>query len=275
VNLRLKALFVSGALFALAAPMAGAQTTDGNGTTYILPDFRPWWSGSSVGDIRFDTGRSNDRLVDCDDWTSVGPVPTGMAVLSFTLSSPNFGAGDLRLRRQPMPDGSIEMYQTIWAMDADGVCTAVETDVPVAVIPPGSLQSGRWLPLAKFALYTVAEDGGIGDRVACQIKRWCCLGSSPTCATRSGCGQLPQRSDNLEAGSRDQYPFHWTDQFLPVEGIPSGTYWFEDEINPGGIMWESDYSNNSMFFMINIDQESRTVQIVQEPDGSFATCPAT
>jgi len=274
VNLRLNALFLSGALFALAAPMAGAQTTNGNGTTYIMPDFRPWWSPSSIGDIRFDVGRSNDRLVDCDDWTSVGAVPTGMAVLSFTLSSPNFGAGDLRLRRQSMPDGSIEMYQTVWAVDVDGVCTAIEGDTPVAIIPPGSLQAGRWLPLAKFALYNVNDDGSVGDRVACQMKRWCCLGSTPTCATRSGCPALPGRSDNLEAGSRDQYPFHWTDQFVPVEGLPSGTYWFEDEINPGGIMWESDYSNNSMFLMININQEARTVTVVQEPDGSFATCPA-
>jgi hypothetical protein len=87
---------------------------------------------------------------------------------------------------------------------------------------------------------------------------------------------LPQRSDNLEAGSRDQYPFHWTDQFLPLDPkvISSGTYWFEDEINPGGIMWESDYTNNSMFLQIAIDQEARTVQILEEPDGAFATCPA-
>jgi hypothetical protein len=275
--MRLEALFLSGVLFAVAAPIARAQTTNGDGTTYIMPDFRPWWSGSSVGDIRFDVGRSNDRLVDCDDWTNVGPAPVGMSVLSFTLSSPNFGAGDLRLRRQSMPDGSIEMYQRIWQVDVDGVCSVVESEVPVAVIPAGSSQAGRWLPLAKFALYNVADDGWIGDRVACQIKRWCCLGSSPTCATRSGCPQLPPvgGGDNLEAGSRDQYPFHWTDQFLPVEGIPSGTYWFEDEINPGGIMWESDYTNNSMFFMIAIDQEARTVQIVQPPDGAFSTCPAT
>jgi hypothetical protein len=273
----LKALFLSGALLAVAAPMAGAQTTNGDGTTYILPDFRPWWSRSSVGDIRFDAGLSRDRLVDCDDWTNVGPAPVGMPVLSFTLQSPNLGAGDLRIRRQPMPDGSIEMYQTVSQMAPDGTCSALEIDVPIAVIPSGSLQAGRWLPLAKFALYTVAEDGGIGDRVACQIKRWCCLGSAPTCATRSGCPSLPFSSDNLQAGSLDGYPFHWTDQFLPIDPdvIPSGTYWFEDEINPGGIMWESDYTNNSMFLQIAIDQEARTVQILQEPDGAFSTCPAT
>jgi len=147
VNLRLNALFLSGALFALAAPMAGAQTTNGNGTTYIMPDFRPWWSPSSIGDIRFDVGRSNDRLVDCDDWTSVGAVPTGMAVLSFTLSSPNFGAGDLRLRRQPMPDGSIEMYQTVSQLNPDGTCSALELDVPVAVIPSGPFQDAARSPL--------------------------------------------------------------------------------------------------------------------------------
>jgi hypothetical protein len=41
-------------------------------------------------------------------------------------------------------------------------------------------------------------------------------------------------------------------------------------------MWESDYTNNSMFFQIAIDQEADppTVQIVQPPDGSFSQCPA-
>jgi hypothetical protein len=30
-----------------------------------------------------------------------------------------------------------------------------------------------------------------------------------------------------------------------------------------------------MFLQIAIDQEARTVTILQEPDGAFATCPAT
>ncbi len=284
MNMRLQALFLGGAMLVVAGcdgtapskvsqPITQAQT-NGGGLTYFLPDFRPWWASDSVRDIRMDVGRSNDRLVSCDDWTLVDPnPPTGMRVLSFTLSSPNFGQGDLRLRHNSTPAG-IEMYQTISQMDADGVCSAVEIATPVAVIPNRSDQSGRWLPLAKFALYTIAENGGVGDRVACQIKRWCCLGSAPTCATRGACPRLPTSSDNLEAGARDVYPFHWTDQFLPIDGIPSGTYWFEDEINPGGIMMESDYTNNSMFFQIAIDQEAGTVQIVQDPDGSFSTCPA-
>ena len=286
MKLRLLALLLSGAALALAgcdgaSPPKASQTTtqaaeNGEGM-FFYPDFRPYWSSDSLRDIRMDVGRSNDRLVSCDDWTQIDPTPpTGMRVLSFTLSSPNFGQGDLRLRHNTTPDG-IELYQTISWMNPDGTCGGVETEQPVAVIPNGPGQAGRWLPLAKFALYTVADDGGIGDRVACQTKRWCCLGSAPTCPTRGPCPRLPTESDNIEAGARDVYPFHWTDQFLPIEGIPSGTYWFEDEINPAvpvPVMWESDYTNNSMFFMINIDQEAGTVQIVQEPDGSFATCPA-
>jgi len=81
-------------------------------------------------------------------------------------------------------------------------------------------------------------------------------------------------SDNLNAGSLDTYPRHFQDQFLLIEGIPSGVYWFEDEINPGGIMWESDYTNNSMFLMIAIDQEARRVDVIIPPDDSFASCPA-
>lgn len=271
----LSAIGVAGTAVAGGADSAGF-TAGGEGT-WFMPDFRPWWSRDSIGDIRFDVGRSGDRLVPCNDWTDVGPAPTGMDVLSFTLSSPNFGQSDLRLRRNNTPDG-IEMYQTISWMDSSGACYAVETQDPIAVIPNEPRQSGRWLPLAKFALYNVAEDGGLGDQVVCHIKRWCCLGSSPTCPTRGPCPRLPTMSDNLEAGSRDVYPFHWTDQYLPLytpDDVPTGDYWFEDEINPGGLMWESDYTNNSMFMMVHIDREARTVEVTVPPDDSFAICPAT
>jgi len=276
----LQAFLVSSALLIISGrgeagtdPVSPASGTAGEGTFY-LPDFRPWWSGDSIRDIHFDVGRSNDRLVSCDDWTAIDPTPpVGIPVLTFTLSSPNFGQWDLRLRRQMTSQG-IEMYQTVSYMDPSGVCSAIETDVPIAIIPNDPIQNGRWLPLAKFALYDIAEDGGPGNRLSCQIKRWCCLGSSPTCNTRGPCPRLPTQSDNIEAGARDVYPPHWTDQFLPVDGIPTGDYWFEDEINPGGIMWESDYGNNSMFLMIHIDQEARTVEILVPPDDSFATCPA-
>jgi hypothetical protein len=270
VNRRLRAFLLSSAL--LTALGLDAANAIAGQVTYFLPDFRPYWSSQSIQDIRFDVGRANDRLVSCDDWRLIDPnPPVGMTVLSFTLSSPNFGQGDLRLRHVNTAEG-IAMYQTISYMDSAGVCSAVETDAPVAVIPAG--QSGRWLPLAKFALYEVAKDGGLGAQVACQMKRWCCLVNTPTCSTRGPCPQLPFQGDNLNAGARDVYPFHFQDQFLPIEGIPSGVYWFEHEINPGGIMWESDYTNNSMFLMIEIDQDARTVQVLVPPDDSFATCPA-
>ncbi len=270
MKIRLQAFLLTGAL----ATMLGVGPTDAlaGDVTYYLPDFRPLWSSQSIQDIQFDVGRSGDRLVSCDDWTAVDPnPPVGMTVLTFTLASPNFGEGDLRLRHQNTADG-IAMYQTIQYMDSAGVCSSFETDEPIAVVPTG--QGSRWLPLAKFALYEVAEDGGLGKQVACQIKRWCCLVNTPTCNTRGPCPQLPPQGDNLNAGSRDVYPRHFQDQFLPIEGIKSGWYWFEDEINPGGIMWESDYSNNSMFLMIAIDQEARRVDIIIPPDDSFATCPA-
>ena len=270
MKMRLQAFLLTGAFVTMLG--AGPTKAIAGDVMYYLPDFRPIWSASSIQDIQFDLGRSNDRLVSCDDWTSIDPnPPTGMTVLTFTLSSPNFGEGDLRLRHQNTADG-IAMYQTISYMDSDGVCAAVETEEPIAVIPAG--QSGRWLPLAKFALYEVAEDGGLGKQIACQIKRWCCLVNSPMCMTRGPCPQLPFQMDNLNAGSLDTYPRHFQDQFLLIEGIPSGVYWFEDEINPGGIMWESDYTNNSMFLMIAIDQEARRVDVIIPPDDSFASCPA-
>lgn len=279
---QIKMLLVSGLIAVGAscgstapAPVSTVSAA-GGGDNFIFPDFRPWWGPGSVDDIAVTTGLARDRLVSCEDWTLVDPSPpTGRRVLSFQLWSPNFGQGDMRLRRQTMPDGSVQFFQRFWRVNANGSCEAVETDFPIATRPTGTDQSSRWLPLAKFALYTIADNGGIGDRVACQIKRWCCLSSVPRCATRGTCPTLPTSgtSDSIEAGAYDGYPFHWTDQFLLIEGLPSGEYWFEDEINPGTMIYESDYTNNSMFFKIYIDQEAGTARVTQPPDGSFMQCP--
>jgi hypothetical protein len=133
-------------------------------------------------------------------------------------------------------------------------------------------QAGRWLPLGSFALYEELPDGSVGPQIVCQMKRWCCLISIPTCDTSPPCS-LPCQGDCINAGTRDVYPFHWQDQFVPVEGLPSGNYWFEHVINPGNILIEADYTNNSMFFKINLDQEAGTVAIVEPPDPAFAQCP--
>ncbi len=65
----------------------------------------------------------------------------------------------------------------------------------------------------------------------------------------------------------------WIDQLIPIEGVPSGRYWVEDTINPGNLLFESDYTNNSMFFKIALFQEIGAVQILERPDPLFQTCP--
>jgi hypothetical protein len=44
-------------------------------------------------------------------------------------------------------------------------------------------------------------------------------------------------------------------------------------MNPGNIMIESDYTNNSMFLRVALNQEAGTVQILEPPDESFSICP--
>ena len=233
----------------------------------ILPDLVPVWTSYSLQDIRMDLARSNDRLVSCQDWTDVNPIPiTGQRVLSFTLGSPNFGLGHLRTRRQVTEEGWL-YSQNLSYLNEDGTCTAYE--VPVGIVPAD--QAGRWLPLGKFSLYQVTEEGGVGEVVACQIKRWCCLISIPTCPITSPC-PLPCQGDCINAGTRDVYGFHFLDQFIPIDGVKSGYYWVEHEINPGPILWESNYDNNKLLFQIYMDQEAGTVTITQAPEDP-AQCP--
>ncbi len=260
-------LLLLGCVLGLAV---GVQAQD---PTPVLPDLQPIWPLSIVG-MQIDTARAADRLVSCDDWTEIDPTPiTGQRVITFVLGSPNVGEGHMMTRRESIGSEWV-WYQTISMLNPDGTCSAVEQEI--ARQPAG--QDGRWLPLGKFALYEVAEDGGVGRRVSCQIKRWCCLSSGPTCPVNPPCpyscpGPL---GDCLRAGSRDVYPLHWLDQFILVEGLPSGLYWFEHEMNPLHVIIESNYDNNSMFFLIELNQEAppgTPVRIVQEPQDPPG-CPA-
>jgi hypothetical protein len=235
--------------------------------TDVLPDMVPW-SFDIVRTIGMDIADDNDRLVSCDDWTYISPESiAGQWIITFELGTANMGRGDVRLRRGPeMPEGW-HFYQTWSQQDPDGTCSSFEAEI--AIVPPNPM--GRWLPLARLSLYTVAEDGGLGDLVVCQMKRFCCLGGVPTCDVKKPCS-LPWEEDNLNVGARDVYPFHWQDQFIPIQNVPSGVYWFEHRINPVGVIIESDSSNNSLFFKIEIDQEAAMVRIVQPPEES--QCPA-
>jgi len=231
--------------------------------TYVLPDFQPYWPTSMLNSVSMTTGNNRDRLVSCDDWTSIDPTPiTGQRIISFQLASANLGRGHLRTRRTLTPEGW-QTYQTVSQQDQFGRCHAEE--FPVAVVPTGGDQSGRWLPLSQFALYSVTKDGGFGDRVSCQVKRWCCLVSSATCSTNPPCS-LPPQTDSINAGTRDVYPYHWLDQFILVEGLPTGYYWLENVINPFFQLAETDYSNNFIYFLIYLDQEANRVTVAIPPD---------
>jgi hypothetical protein len=267
MGLREKFMKRFGAISVLAVlALIGGSVAQGGVLTDVLPDMYPW-SAEEVQTLRTATANGNDRLVSCDDWTQIDPTNiSGQRIITFQVGSANLGQGHLRTRRESQSDGW-HFFQTTSQVDADGTCSATEQEI--AIIPPG--QGSRWLPLASFSLYTVAEDGGLGDLVVCQMKRWCCLISLPTCNTNPPCS-LARQTDDINAGTRDVYPFHWQDQFVPIENVPSGQYWFVHTINPAGLIIESDYSNNDVYMLIEIDQEtnSATVVVPPEPD----QCPA-
>jgi hypothetical protein len=237
------------------------------GLVDVLPDMQPW-SVEEVATFGLSTAYSNDRLVSCDDWTQISPDNiTGQRIITFQLGSANLGVGHLRLRRGPLALDGWHYFQTTSQIDGSGQCSATEQEI--AVVPPD--QNGRWLPLASFSLYTELDDGSVGDLVVCQMKRWCCLGSVPTCGNITPPCSLDYQTDNINAGTRDVYPFHWQDQFVPIQDVPTGRYWFKHTINPARVLLESDYSNNDLWFKIALDREADTVQIIEYPDGSV--CP--
>lgn len=261
---RFGATSISAALALISGGFAqGGVLTD------VLPDMQPWAAEEiSTFGIAPGGANSNDKLVSCDDWTNIDPTNiSGQEIITFQVGSANLGRGHLRTRRESREDGW-HFFQTFSQIDEVGTCSAVEQEI--AVIPPG--QGSRWLPLASFSLYNVAEDGGVGDLVVCQMKRWCCLISITTCNTNPPCS-LASQTDSINAGTRDVYPNHWQDQFIPVQNVPSGQYWFKHTINPAGLLIESDYSNNDVWFLIELNQEASppTARILSSEQ---TMCPA-
>ena len=104
---------------------------------------------------------------------------------------------------------------------------------------------------AFYRLYEVAPDGGLGAQVAGGEKvSFCLIDSSPFDVNLPGAPHLPvyaqceRRTQGISVGWADVYTSDLDDQWIEVEDLPPGEYWFETIVDPYDNLIEADESNN-------------------------------
>ncbi|MFC1759025.1 lysyl oxidase family protein, partial [Planctomycetota bacterium] len=106
---------------------------------------------------------------------------------------------------------------------------------------------------ALYNLRLVLPDGGVGPLVATSDKvSFCLLDFALFDSDIPGAPAIPQFTDcevstqGISVGWADVYPADIPDQWIDVEDVPPGEYWFETVIDPFNLIKESNDDNNSM-----------------------------
>ena len=117
----------------------------------------------------------------------------------------------------------------------------------------------------------VLPGDGVGDVVAGGLKTTYCIldfvryNSSGGSARYQGCGQV----QGLSPGWSDYYDHGLAGQSIDITGIPSGTYWLEQVVDPEHRLMESNEDNNVAHIKINLQTGNTTSGDSFEPNNSF------
>ena len=198
----------------------------------LLPDLVPWID-SRIGFNQFeylDHHAANDHLL-----------------MRFATASANIGAGPMIIQgREPTANGQrvVQLIQT----DEGGV---VERDAGEFIYHP-THNHIHFDDYASYLLREIDEDGGMGDVVASGGKVSFCLvdfapydldfPGAPPSFVYTLCDGGTQ---GISVGWADIYAADLDDQWIDIENVPPGEYWFETIIDPSNLLQESDETNNS------------------------------
>lgn len=171
---------------------------------------------------------------------------TGRKLMRFSTAVYNDGSGPLTIHGGAFVDGARQVTQIV--KNADG--TTSEFYAGEYVFHP-THNHVHFADYSFYRLREVAEDGTPGDVVAGGDKvSFCLVDSHPFDNQRQGAPFLPvyntceSATQGISVGWADIYTSELDDQWIDIEDVPAGEYWFETIIDPFNLLLEEDETNN-------------------------------
>ena len=179
---------------------------------------------------------------------------TNRMLMRFGTGVVNVGSGPLIVEGSGVVEDAQTVVQVIDREDG----SQIERSAGEFVLHPGH----GHIHFDGYALYNlrvVLPDGGVGPLVATSDKvSFCLLDFALFDPDIPGTPEIPQYLDcevstqGISVGWADVYPADLPDQWIDIEDVPPGEYWFETVIDPFDLIKESNEDNNSMQTRVTI-----------------------
>jgi hypothetical protein len=234
------ALFSSSNLLAAHAALIVALLAGNLFAAPLLPDLIAWENGPP-------TNYMHDGMMDV---TTI----SNKVLYRFSQPMANIGAGPLELREETDANFVQDIYQRIYD-SAGGVNEVFVGSFPDAHPPYSHL---FLVGIAEYRLRTVTAGSGMGPIVASQIKTSYGLFDNDDYNTSlPGAPATPQYTGygpylGISVGWADVYSRFLPGQWIDVSGLADGQYWLETEVDPFGLLQESDNTNNITRVLVNL-----------------------
>ncbi|MCA9215785.1 MAG: lamin tail domain-containing protein [Planctomycetales bacterium] len=173
---------------------------------------------------------------------------TGRLLMRFATGVVNAGEGPLIIEGADVVQGRQQVEQIVQRDDG----SLVRGDAGEFVYHPlhGHIHFDGY---AIYNLRVVLPNGGVGPLVATSDKVSFCLLdytaydlSLPNAPPIPEFGECDVNIQGISVGWLDVYTANLPDQWIDVEGVPPGEYWFETVVDPFNLIRESDESNNTI-----------------------------
>ena len=171
---------------------------------------------------------------------------TGRKLMRFSTGFANVGSGPLVIVGKSDADANGPVVQVV--SNVDGSTT--EFDAGRFSFHPDH-EHVHFADYAFYRLREVTDDDGVGQIIAGGDKvSFCLMDSHPFDRSLENSPPLPQytvcesRTQGISVGWADLYSANVPDQWIDIEDVPPGEYWFETVIDPFNALLETDESNN-------------------------------
>lgn len=208
----------------------------------LLPDLIPFENGPPTNYMN-------------DGYTVTTTVPN-QVLYRFSQPIANIGEGALELRETTDPS----FVQNIWQRfydDSGGPITEEHLGTfPNAHPPYGHMYL---VGIAEYRLRTVTSGNGVGPVVASYLKTsYGLYDYYQYNLSLEGAPPSPQyRGQNqylgISVGWADLYPDYLPGQYIDVTDVPTGQYWLEVEVDPNGLIVESNDANNLTRVLVDLN----------------------